>query len=407
MISDESYDFCFTGDFNLPAIDWERHTIFPGGTLDVQQSATLLLNFMSDHFLSQYVLLPTRGSNILDLFFTNNDRLVANVDSKTTSLSDHNIVDIMLSWNPLSNEQAMAHKFDENSFRSLDFHKTNFEVLKSKFNQVDWSTLRRQCTFEEFPVLLTDTLFQICASSVPFKKTPSGHPKHVNALRRKRNRQMARLRTLSDNGASPEHILRVSNKIALLQYDIKEACVKRLDYKEQKAVERIKANPKFFYSYAKSLSNIKSSINMLFDYNGEIKTDSKKIADLLQQQFSSVFSDPNCPDVEDPVFPPPEIGKPSRFHELVLNEEDIISAIAKIPSDSASGPDGIPAILLKNCAEELAYPIKLIWSESFHLGIVPQFYKDTCITPLFKKGDHARAVNYRPVALTSHVIKIY
>ena len=91
----------------------------------------------------------------------------------------------------------------------------------------------------------------------------------------------------------------------------------------------------------------------------------------------------------------------------MLKEEDIISAVAKISSDSASGPDGIPAILLKNCAEELAYLIKLIWSESFHLGIVPQFYKDTCITPLFKKGDRIRAVNYRPVALTSHVIKIY
>ena len=278
----------------------------------------------------------------------------------------------------------------------MDFHKANFEVLKSKFSEAYWSTLRRQCTFEEFPVLLNDALFQICASSVPFKKAPSGHNRHVNALRRKRNHQMARLRTLSDNGASPEHILKVSNKIELLQYDIKEACVKRLDYKEQKAVERIKANPKFFYSYAKSLSNIKSSnsINMLFDYNGEIKTDPKKIADILQQQFSSVFSDPNCP-------PPPEIGKPSRFQEFVLNEEDFISAITKIPSDSASGPDGIPAILLKNCAEELAYPIKLIWSEFFHLGIVPQFYKDTCITPLFKKGDRARAVNDRPVALTS------
>ena len=192
----------------------------------MQQSATLLLNFMSNHFLSQYVLLPTRGSNILDLFFTNNDRLVANVDSKTTSLSDHNIVDIMLSWNPLSNEQAMAQKFDENSFRSLDFHKAYFEVLKSKFSEVDWSTLRRQFTFEEFPVLFTGTLFQICASSVPFKKTPSSRPKHVNALRRKHNRQMAQLRTLSDNDASPEHILRVSNKIALLQYAMRKHVLK-------------------------------------------------------------------------------------------------------------------------------------------------------------------------------------
>ena len=137
------------------------------------------------HFLSQYALLPTRVSNILDLFLTNNDRLVANVNSKATILSDHNIIDIMFSWNPLSNEHAMAPKFDENLFRSLDFYKANFEVLKSKFSEVDWSTLRRQCTFEELPVLLNDSLFQICASSVPSKKTSSGRPKHVNALRRK------------------------------------------------------------------------------------------------------------------------------------------------------------------------------------------------------------------------------
>ena len=32
-------------------------------------------------------------------------------------------------------------------------------------------------------------------------------------------------------------------------------------------MEKIKSNPKFFFSYAKSLSKIKSSINMLFDSN--------------------------------------------------------------------------------------------------------------------------------------------
>ena len=138
---------------------------------------------------------------------------------------------------------------------------------------------------------------------------------------------------------------------------------------------------------------------MLFNYDWEITTDPKKIADILQHQFSSVFSDPNCPDVEDPVFSPPKIGKPSCFQEFVLKEEDIISAIAEISSDSASGLDGISARLLKNCAKELAYPIRLIWSECFHLEIVPQFYKDTCITPLFKKGDRAREVNYRPCCI--------
>ena len=84
-----------------------------------------------------------------------------------------------------------------------------------------------------------------------------------------------------------------------------------------------------------------------------------------------------------------------------------MSAIQSISTDSACGPDGIPATLLKNCAKELCSPIRIIWEESFENGTVPSFYKDAYITPLFKKGDRAKAVNYRPVALTSHIIKVY
>ena len=45
------------------------------------------------------------------------------------------------------------------------------------------------------------------------------------------------------------------------------------------------------------------------------------------------------------------------------------------------------------------------WSESFELGRV--HYKQAHISPLYKKGNRAKAVNYRLVALTSHIIKIY
>ena len=40
-------------------------------------------------------------------------------------------------------------------------------------------------------------------------------------------------------------------------------------------------------------------------------------------------------------------------------------------------------------------------------GTVPKFYKTSNIAPLHKKGSRAIAGNYRPVSLTSHVIKIY
>ena len=93
--------------------------------------------------------------------------------------------------------------------------------------------------------------------------------------------------------------------------------------------------------------------------------------------------------------------------ELVLTPDSIVEAISDIKLDSAPGPDGIPAILLKRCATSLSIPIHLLWSESLSTGIVPNFYKTGFITPLFKKGSRCEASNYRPVTLTSHVVKVY
>ena len=97
-----------------------------------------------------------------------------------------------------------------------------------------------------------------------------------------------------------DQIRNVKNSVALLRYDIMCAHNKKIDEREIRALEKIKANPKFFYSYAKSLSKILSSINMLFDGDKEITTDPQKMADLLQAQFTSVFSDPSAPNVTDP-----------------------------------------------------------------------------------------------------------
>ena len=40
-------------------------------------------------------------------------------------------------------------------------------------------------------------------------------------------------------------------------------------------------------------------------------------------------------------------------------------------------------------------------------GIVPSYYKRAYVAPLNKKGSRAHTVNYRPVSLTSHVVKLY
>ena len=82
-------------------------------------------------------------------------------------------------------------------------------------------------------------------------------------------------------------------------------------------------------------------------------------------------------------------------------------AIDDVKPNAASGPDEIPVILLKNCKEALAEPIHRIWSASLASGTVPSFYKTSYVFPLHKKDSKALPTNYRPISLTSHIIKIY
>ena len=71
---------------------------------------------------------------------------------------------------------------------------------------------------------------------------------------------------------------------------------------EHAAVAEIKSNPRFFYSYAKKFSKVKSKIGPLKGKNGKYVSDSKEMADILQKQFCTFFSDPNSIAKRNPSF---------------------------------------------------------------------------------------------------------
>ena len=403
-LTPSDHDVFITGDFNLPQINWETLQIQSGGTLDSNLSAQCLLNFMSTYLLNQVVTVSTRGSNTLDLVLCNNDRLVSDVTSEPTEMSDHDMVSVLLSFNPGLMEEAHASYLDEMSFRSLDFNRADFERINDVLQNVDWCELRETSTFEEFPKEFTKKVLAACLENVPRKRPPTGKPKLYNSLRRKKARLKIRL-SAAESANDPDRIKKLEDEIGAVMYEIKEAIVHHLDRGEKRAVDKIKVNPKYFYSYAKSFSKVKHSITALLDSDKKLVTERKGLANILQQQFCSVFSDTHNPDKSPPTFTVPPLS--SDDTELVLTQDLIIKAISEIKLDSAPGPDGIPAILLKRCASSMSVPIHLLWSESMSTGIVPGFYKTGYVSPLFKKGSRCNAANYRPVTLTSHVVKVY
>ena len=82
-------------------------------------------------------------------------------------------------------------------------------------------------------------------------------------------------------------------------------------------------------------------------------------------------------------------------------------AIDEIPNNSSSRPDDISVKVLKKCWNSIAYPPFLLRSKSLALEVIPVKCKQSRTVHIHKKGQKDDPNNYRPVSLTSHLIKFF
>ena len=80
--------------------------------------------------------------------------------------------------------------------------------------------------------------------------------------------------------------------------------------------------------------------------------------------------------------------------------------MSDVQPNSAVGPDGFLA-MVKKCSSTLAHPLFMIWRDSLDSGIIPDTCKIANITLIHKGKSKAVPKNYRPVALTSLLIKTF
>jgi len=87
---------------------------------------------------------------------------------------------------------------------------------------------------------------------------------------------------------------------------------------------------------------------------------------------------------------------------LCMMSED---AAFEIDCCKACGPDDIPGRLLKEEAPWLAEPLIQLYNLSLQSGVLPRDWRRANVTLVFKKGDKHSPSNYRPISLTSLVVK--
>ena len=370
-------DIFLLGDLNLPGINWEFLTIDTNQSREAQQSCTTLLDFMDTNFLTQLIKLPTRKENILDLVFTNRPEYVIETKSTPTSLSDHNIVEILLRYNPISPAAKTTIDVDPLSFRAVDFHKADFTGLNKDLEDVDWPMLKELCQNDAdgsmFLELIRLVVLQLTLKHSPPKTEKSGSYKGKTVrqeytMKRKRRKLKAKAAVLQIKNPTSQLLPKLKNDVNLLTYDIKEHIMANLDRKETKAVETIKSNPRYFFSYAKRFAKTKSTISPLRDEDGTLKMTAYEKAEILQSQYVKVFSDPESADIDNCISTLkenlPELGDVPAISDLFFTESHIVKAIKELDPYSSTSDGDIPARILCSCKENLAVPLTLLWADS-------------------------------------------
>ena len=79
--------------------------------------------------------------------------------------------------------------------------------------------------------------------------------------------------------------------------------------------------------------------------------------------------------------------------------------MTRLKANRASGPDQISVNVLRNCPN-FSIPLTILFNNSVQTGTLPQDWRDAHVYPIHKKGSRTNCGNYRPVSLTSQIVKL-
>ena len=164
--------------------------------------------------------------------------------------------------------------------------------------------------------------------------------------------------------------------------------------------EAIEENPGRFWSYIKQLKKEEPGIAD-FEINCSIISDNKSKAEILNNQFTNVFTQEDLSKI-------PDIGysRIPAIDSLSIATNGVAKQLSLSKTNKASGPDAIPPWFLKEHAAEIAPILANIFQDSTESGTAPSRWKSANVCGVFKKGKKSDSSNYRPISLTCIAFKI-
>jgi hypothetical protein len=276
-----------------------------------------------------------------------------------------------------------------------NFKRANWDGLNVDLCHTNWNAMLNCCEPETGWKRLKDRLFELANMHIPkttvkSNNQPPWFDSECYDFCRKKNR------------------LRAKFKLSKLDADGLKFSVARKDFRKlvsQKMRDNLYGDDdsalitKRFWSHVKSASK-SSRIPEFVTHNDITRSCPKEQAELFNEFFYQQFSDASNYSV------PIDFTNDDRF-DVDFDHRKIRKLLAEINSNKAHGPDGIHGKLLKNCSVGLAYPLSMLFKLCYNCGSIPGEWKLGHIVPILKKGNKHEVSNYRPISLTSLVMKVF
>ena len=411
-------DIILAGDFNFPKASWLAGIgkINPDLRSN-KRSLKQLIEIATEFNLLQKVSEGTRETrsgtkNILELIFTNNHELISNIYIQSTEITDHKYIVCETSHMLLKNDTRPSQN-NEPNLSSFNYETADWENIRKNIKLVKWSEILEiyKSAADKLKVIMETVMKIVEENCTKFKNRNETRKNNIPRDRKILLRKKKILKTkLKNHNISCERRNHLELNIRNIEKELLMSHKNEKINNEARAIRNIKSNPKHFFTYTKKKLKTNNVIGP-FKVNGEIVNSLKEICNKISDQYSSSFS------VPDQNF---KIANPREFFDTnVKNEEpmlidfnftenSIVNAIKDITNNSAPGPDHFPTRLLKECSEELSKPLYILWRYSLDKGDIAPLLKTAVICPILKPGSQRNQPSaYRPVSLTSHIIKVF
>ena len=101
----------------------------------------------------------------------------------------------------------------------------------------------------------------------------------------------------------------------------------------------------------------------------------------LTHILKSIYITDDYIDIPPHLIPNPSVDSLS---SITIYECDVLATLKTIDITKACGVDNIPGRILRECAEQIAFPITILLNKSLKAGIFPSCLKRANVIPVFK-----------------------